>query len=594
MCAAGFIGLVDTAATTDAPTARSRALGGARASGRLRGWSPGALALVLLLVALIAPPLYYLVKTSLYTSEFDGSFGELTFAHYTELFSTPRFFEHFLNSAVFALGSGCLAIFMGAAQAWIVERTNTPLRNYAFGCAVVSLGIPHVLYTIAWLLILGKQGPVNMLWSRLSGAAQPLFNVNSMTGMILIEALVWTPLAFLMLSSVLRSFDASLEEAAMTSGASGWQTFTRVTLRLMTPSLLALFLLVCIRAFEAFDIPALVGSAGNVSVLSTDVFESIRKDLPPSYGQAGAFSVVLMAIVALLLRLHHRILRNAERFQTITGRGFRPRAVDIGGWRLATGAVLCVFFIVLIVMPLGMVLFASLLPFYDGVRVEAFSRLTLENYELVAASKSFRGAIFNTLVLGGSVATCVCLLTAAGAWLAVRKRKGGWLIDQLATLPLVFPAIVLGVAFLQLFVNAPIAIYGTLTSLVVAGIVQYLPYGMRFSCAGAIQISRELEEAGAMAGASNAAVFRRVVLPLMAPAVSTAWLFVMLLCVRAVGMPVLLAGPNAQVVAVTIFDLWSNGQTTHVAAIGLTWAALMMCVGVIFHRVARRNGLSVG
>ena len=124
-----------------------------------------------------------------------------------------------------------------------------------------------------------------------------------------------------------------------------------------------------------------------------------------------------------------------------------------------------------------------------------------------------------------------------GAWLAARRMKGGGVIDQLATAPLVFPAIVLGVAFLQLFVNAPIAIYGTLTSLVIASTVQYLPYGMRFSHAGALQIARELEEAGAVCGAGGLQSFRRIVLPLMAPAVTTAWLFVLLLSVRSIGLP---------------------------------------------------------
>ena len=558
------------------------------------GWSPAVLALIAVLVALIASPLYFLVKTSLYTTGFDGSFDEFTFGHYVDLFSTPRFFEHFLNSLTFALGSGVLAIVLGAAQAFIVERTNTPLRHYVFVFAVVSLGVPHVLYTIAWLLILGKQGPVNMLLMHLSGSAEPLFNVNGMAGMILIEALVWQPLAFLMLSSVLRSFDASLEEAALMSGASGARTFWRVTLRLATPAFLALFLLVCIRAFEAFDIPALVGSAGDVQVLSTDVFESIRKDLPPDYGQAGAFSVALMALVVCLLSLQRRILRGADRYRTITGKGFRPRVIDIGGWRGVACAFLLLLFFVQVVMPSTMVLLTSLLPFYDGVRPEAFGRLTLANFELVATSESFRGAIVNTLIMGAATATVVCLLTAGGAWFAARGRKGGWIVDQLATLPLVFPAIVLGVAFLQAFVNSPVSLYGTLTSLIIASSVQYLPYGMRFCFSGATQIGAELEEAAATAGAAPGQVFRRVVLPLMAPAVTTAWLFVLLLSVRAIGMPVLLAGPNARVVAVTIFDLWGNGQTTQVAAIGLTWAVLMMCVGVIFHRMARRHGLAVG
>ena len=558
------------------------------------GWSPAVLVLIALLLALTLPPLYFLFKTSLYTTNADGSFGDFTFEYYRDMVASPRFFNHFVNSSLFAAGSAVLALVLGAAQAWIVERTDTPLRQYVFLIAVVSLGIPHVLYTIAWLLILGQAGPVNALLMALSGAEAPLFSVNSLWGMILIEGMIWAPLGFLLLSSVFRLSDAAFEEAAMMSGAGLFMTFRRITMRLATPALLALLLLVFIRAFEAFDIPALVGSAGGVSVLSTDIFESIRKDLPSNYGQAGAFSVILMLVVMALLSVHRRLLRHAERYQTITGKGYRPRVMRLGPWRHIAASALCLFFLILLVLPLGIIVLASLLPFYDGFHLDAFGRLTLDNYRLVAASASFRGAILNTILMGAASATFVCLLTAGSAWLSVRRYKGGWLLDQLATLPLIFPAIVLGVAFLQLFVNAPVALYGTLSSLVIAAVVQYLPYGMRFCYAGAMQIHRELEEAAAMSGAKKIMTYFRIVLPLIAPAVAMSWLFVMLLSVRAVAMPILLAGPQSQVVAVTLFDLWGNGQITALAAVGVCWTALMMGIGLVFYRTAHRYGLTVG
>lgn len=559
----------------------------------LAGWSPVAALLVALLLLLIVPPLYFLLKTSIYTTEADGSFGEFTFEYYVDLLSSPRFFDHFINSSIFAAGSGLVAMVLGAGQAWIVERTDTPLRQYVFFIAVVSLGIPHVLYTVAWLLILGKGGPVNVFLMGLFGADTPIFSVNGLGGMILVEGMIWVPLGFLLFASVFRSSDSSFEEAALMSGAGVFTTFRRITFKLATPAALALLLLVCIRAFEAFDIPALVGSAGGVSVLSTDIFESIRKDLPSNYGQAGAFSVVLMLVVVVLLSLQRRVLKHSERYQTITGKGYRRQVMRLGKWRYLTASILWLLFVVALVLPLGIIVLASLLPYYDGVRPEVFNRFTLDNYRLVVQSAAFRGAILNTVEMGAATATAVCLLTAGSAWFSVRRYKGGWLLDQLATLPLIFPAIVLGVAFLQLFLNAPVAVYGTLSSLVIAAVVQYLPYGMRFCHAGALQIHRELEEAAEMSGAKRLATYFRVVLPLMAPSVATSWLFVMLLSVRAVAMPILLAGPRSQVVAVTLFDLWGNGQVTSLAAVGVTWTALMMCIGMAFYRIARRYGLAV-
>jgi iron(III) transport system permease protein len=152
---------------------------------------------------------------------------------------------------------------------------------------------------------------------------------------------------------------------------------------------------------------------------------------------------------------------------------------------------------------------------------------------------------------------------------------------------------VLSVAFLQLFLNAPIFLYGTLTSLIIAATMQYLPYGMRFNFAGALQIHRELEEAASAAGASRTKIFVKIVLPLLLPTIITTWLFVLLLSVRAVALPILLAGPNSQVVAVVLFDLWGNGQVSEMAAFGVIWSMFMMCIGGVLYYLSRRNGVSV-
>ena len=236
-----------------APSARRRG------SGLFAGWSPAVVFLLAVLLLLILPPFYYLLKTSLLTTKIDGAFGHFTLQYYRDLFGTPRFVQRFWNSTVFAVGSAMVAVVLGGLEAWIVERTDTPLRRYVFLIAVVSLGIPHVLYAIAWLLILEKHGPVNSLLMQFLQTDTPLLDANGMWGMILVEGMIWTSMAFLLLSSVFRTADASFEEAAMMSGASIFGTFRHITLKLAMPALMALLLLVCIRAFESFDIPALVG-----------------------------------------------------------------------------------------------------------------------------------------------------------------------------------------------------------------------------------------------------------------------------------------------------------------------------------------------
>jgi iron(III) transport system permease protein len=572
---------------------------GAVAAVRARAWterlrmSPLVAALAAILLILILPPTIYLVVTSFYTTRPDGSFDQFTLRYYQQLFTSPYFLSSLRNTAIFSVGSALVAITIGVVQALIVERTNTPGRQYVFLSAVVSLGIPHVLYVVAWLLLLGRNGPVNDLISRFMGSeGGPALNVYSMWGMILVEGVGFAPLTFLLMSAVLRSTDASFEEAALMAGAGPLKTFRSITLRLGLPGVLALMLLVGIRAFESFEVPALVGLAGNVTVLTTNIYQSSKNTGSVNFGESGAYAVCLLLIVMVLLWWHNRLSHHAHQFQTITGKGYRPRVINLGRWRFVTAALLLVIFILAIVLPVAILVFTSLLPFYEGLTWDSFSRFTLENYVTVLAPGSFRDAIGNTLILGIATSTLVVPFAALCAWLAVRRHPGGWLLDQIAMMPLVFPAIVMSVAFLHVFVNLPVPLYGTLLSVIIASAVRYLPYGMRYAYAGVLQIHIDLEDAATTAGAGRAYIFTRVVLPLIGAALVSCWLFIFLLTVQSVALPLLLVGPGTELIAVTLFDLWQNGQITELAAMGVLWMGFMLMVSAVFFLTTRRYQLS--
>ena len=556
------------------------------------GYSPLVLFLSAILIVLSLPAVIFLVQASLHETNFDGSFGDFTWEYYLTLVTGNQFFNNLINATLYAVGSAVVAISIGVTLAWIVERTNTPFRQWVMITSIVSLGIPSVLYTISFLMLLGKMGPMNQILMWIFSSDEPFLNVYSLWGMILIEGIEFAPLSFLLLSSVFRSNDASFEEASMMSGAGIAQTFGNITFKLAMPGILALVILIFIRAFESFETPALVGLPGNVSVLTTDIYESIE-ELPANYGQAGAFSVMLLLIVMGMLYAYNRLSRSAEKYQTITGKGFRPRVMDLGRWRWVSFSILFVLFFVIIGFPIGIVLWVSFVPFYDGISIEALKLFSLDNYRTVSKAGSFRDAVGNTVILGASAATMVAPFTALCAWLAVRRHKGAWMLDQLATAPLIFPAIVMGVAFLQLILNMPFGLYGTLLSIIIASMVRYMPYGMRYSYAGIMQIHTELEEASAISGARQSTTFVRIVLPLVAPAMLTCWLFVFLVSVKAVSIPILLAGPKSQVVAIALFDMWENGMPNELAALGITWTAFMTVVSVMFYWLAKRYGLTL-
>jgi iron(III) transport system permease protein len=184
-------------------------------------------------------------------------------------------------------------------------------------------------------------------------------------------------------------------------------------------------------------------------------------------------------------------------------------------------------------------------------------------------------------------------ITALAGWIAGRNGPGGRLLDQLATLSLVFPGICLGVAVMEVWLRVPLPVYGTLWIIGIAYVIRYMPFGMRYVYSAVLQLHRELEEAAGVAGAGMMTTLRRVVVPLLTPALIAGWLFIFLIANKELAIAVLLASPRSQVIAVAIFDQWVNGQGGELAAFGLIWTVLMTIIATLFFVVTRRGGVDV-
>ncbi len=168
---------------------------------------------------------------------------------------------------------------------------------------------------------------------------------------------------------------------------------------------------------------------------------------------------------------------------------------------------------------------------------------------------------------------------------------GRALLDQLASLPLVFSGVVLGLAVLILYVRSPLPVYGTVWILVIAYVTAFLPYGLRYAHPGLLQIAPELEESGSMSGARWAQVFRKIVIPLLVPALFAAWVFVFLISLRELSAAALLYTAQSPVIATKMLDLWTNGNVNQVSAFGAIVSALSITLAIAAYRVVRRQGL---
>jgi len=443
---------------------------------------------------------------------------------------------------------------------------------------------------VGWIMLLGpKAGILNAAVVGLTGST--LLNIFSLSGMVLVESFLWIPIVFLLMATPFRSMDPSLEEAAVTAGSSGWQVFRRVTLPLALPSLLAVLILTFIRSLEAFEIPALIGIPAGVEVLTTKIYLQIRGGLIPKYGEASAYSILLIGLVALGLYPYYRITSKTYKFTTISGKAFRPNRIALGRWRWVGGCLMLILPL-LQFLPVVAIAWSSFLPFAQVPSRRALSLLTLNNYVTAFNDSGVIRSVFNSLTVSVSAATVAMAITFFAAWLIVRASiKARWVLDQMAMLPLVFPGIVMGIAILKMYLILPVPVYGTIWILVLAFIARYLPYGIRFSHSALLSLHKELEEAAIASGGSWLQTVCRIVVPLIMPALLAGWIYIFLITFKELGIALLLYSPGSQVVAVTIWELWDNGHVGELAAFSLVITVGTVVVGSIFLSIAQRYGL---
>lgn len=538
---------------------------------------------IIVLALLVLPPIAVLLKTSL----IDTESGAYTLSHFTDLIGDPQFYRVTWNSLLFSFLATALSILFGATVAWVVVRTNAPWRGLAYVTAAISLGTPYILHVMAWLFFLGRSGPINELYRLLTGTGDTLFDVFSMWGMVLIQGMLWSPLVFLLLSATFERSNAEMEEAARMSGASVARTMWSISFRQAWPAITGMALFVFIRNLESFDVPVLVGGPGRVYLLTTDIYLSMT-EMPPKMERASAFSLILIVLLTAVLYFYNRFSTNADRYASVTGKGYRPRLFDLGRHRWLGTLVVIVNFLFVLGLPIAVSLWLSLMPFAQPIRPSNLAFMTLDNFRLLLNDRHLIELAINTLIVAAGAATAAMLIAVAAGWLVARHRAGGRIVETLSNIPIVFPGIVVGVALMLVALSLPFPLYGTLAIILLAFLIRFLPYGMRYAHTGVLQIHRELEEAAGASGAGQLTIFRKIVLPLLIPAVVSGWIFIFLLGANELSMSVLLAGSGSQVMAVAIYDRWNSGQSVEVFALGLAWAAFMSVLMLILYLTGRR------
>ena len=527
-------------------------------------------ACVVVAVWLVFVPLSALLYNA-FTEDTGFGPGAFSLENFIEAYSSWHILRLFWNSLVFAFATAVTTFVMGALVAWVVERTDAPGASLFHTLSLLSFAVPGLLMAMAWIFVFSPNiGWGNAVLTSAFGLGEAPVNIYSMAGMTWALSSHYFPLAYLALGPALRVLDVRMEEAGLMSGGNYPQVFTRITLPLLRPAILSALLLLFVMGMASYEVPRLIGRPARIDVFTTDIQGAIIST-PPAFGVASALGVTLLAICILAVYFYRRATRHAESFATITGKGYRPTRVKLGAWRWPVALGIGAMFAVALGLPLLTLVWQSFFRNLAQPFSSSSALATLDNYDFILSYPIFLSAVKTSVLLAAMAATIVAGLTFVMAWIAQRSLpRYGFLLDALAFAPIAIPGVIVGAGILVAYLMLPIPIYNTIWILLVAYVTLYLPYGMRFASSGITQIHRELEEAASMSGAGLGQIFRKIMLPLLAPVLLAGWIYVFVLAVRELGASIFLVGPGTHVLGTISLTMWEEGGSYGaVAALGV-------------------------
>jgi iron(III) transport system permease protein len=569
---------------------------------RLRETRPGHLLLFLLMMVALSAPLGFLVLGSFSQAKLPGDIDLFTLGleNYRAVLGSPATYAVFSNTLIYALGAVSIGVPLATLLAWLVERSNLPFKLWIYAGVPLCLAIPGMLQGMAYVLLLSpKIGFINKLLMAAFGLESAPINIYSLGGMAFVEGLRLVPTAFLMLVPLLRNMDPSLEEAAATSGAKPFAVLRRVTTRLMLPGVLAVLIYQSVSALEVFEVPGILGMPAGIYVFSTRLYAMLHvTSALPDYGKANALAMLYLVVAVVATVLYLKVINRSERYSVITGKAYRPRLTDLGVWRWPALLLVLLYLAFAILLPFLVMLYISFLSFLQPPSARAFHSMSWVNYGRVFDTDLVGQTLWNTAVMTAATATLTVALSFMISLVVVRSKFWGRkLLDQLVFTPHAIPGMVLGLAFLWVFLSIDrigLPIFGTIWSMVIAFTLSFVAYGTRSMNAAILQIHKDLEEAAQVNGARQWRLVWRIFLPLLMPTVAGLWIWAVLHSVRVAGLPLILyQGARNQVLSVMIWNMWQDAEVGEVGAVGTLLILVLLGVTLALRIVGFGRGQAI-
>jgi len=477
--------------------------------------------------------------------------------------------------------------------AWIVTRTDTPLRGSIEFMLWLGFFLPILPMTMGWILLLDSHyGLINSFLTKTLGFTTAPFNIFSYWGIIWCHLAFSTSVRFLLITPAFRNMDAAFEEASHTSGSNNVGTLIRITIPLLAPALLASTALGFIKSLESFELELVLGIPAGIYVLSTRIYDFIHWE-PPLFGQATALSSIFLVVIFLLVWAQKTLLRGRE-YTTLTGRGYSYRTLSLGRWRWLTFAFSAMFICMMILLPLSSLIMGTFMEVFGFFNID--SPWTSRHWLTAFRDPVFLGSLVNTFSLGIGASLAGVLLYSIISYSIVRAHipaKG--LIDLLSWLPWALPGVLLSLALLWTVLGSGSILkllYGTVYVLILAIVIKEMPLGTQIIKAGIMQVSKELEEASEAAGAGRYSTFTRILLPLLKPTVLVVCLVVFIASLREIPAVVFLATNQTRTISLVMLDAIADANMERAAVTGLFIVGLVLCLILIARILGVRLNLT--
>lgn len=524
--------------------------------------------------------------------------------NYLHAFASPLFYQALTTTLWVSSLSTIITVSIAVLFAWLIERTDMPLRNLAWALILIPMAIPGVLFALSWTLLLTpKTGAINVFLRDFLnlfglGLLSGPFNIYSMSGLIFLDGLRGVTTVFLLVVGAFRMMDPSLEEAARVSKAGAMATFFRVTLPALTPALLAATMYCFISSMESFEAPLAVGLPAKIYMLSTLIYFTARIQAPIDYGLSAVYGVSFMLLMIALLVFYRHAMRHSERFSTVTGKGFRPRTISIGKWRYGALALFVIYFLLAVAAPFAILVWCSLLPSYRVPSEAAMKLVSLANYRDIFDTPQVLSVIWNTIVLMVTTATITMAAALVVSWVIVRTQvRGRGILDGLVFVPHAIPGIVIALAMMMAYLSPPLihtGVYGTLAIIVMALIVSYIAFGTRLMNSAIMQVHKELEQVAYVSGATRLGTLFAITLPLLLPAFVAGWIWVAVHALRAFSIPLMLGTKSTEVYAVLLWEYWEEGSAPTASALGVLLILVLIPLSLAMRRFVMRVSAQQG